>query len=159
MRPIFAGALLALGMLLAPVALEAQNPPPAPPQRPVETELVFDREVFQYPSFTRRNPFRPLVAGDSGGPRYEQLSLIGIMYSPDPSASVAVLSTGGVAIAEDGTTAPIDGDAYYLKVGQTIGNVTVRAIHRDRIDVTVTEFDELIPRTMIFVSRRPGGTP
>lgn len=149
-------SLLSLVVLLAPAGLEAQEPPP---QRPVETELVFDREVFQYPSFTRRNPFRALVAGDNGGPRFERLTLIGIMYSEDPTQSVAVLSTGGVAIAADGTTAPIDGDAYYLKVGQTIGNVTVRAIHRDRVDVTVTEFDEVIPRTMIFVSRRPGGTP
>ena len=149
-------SMMCVAALLAPADAEAQNPPP---ERPVETELVFDREVFQYPSFTRRNPFRALVAADSGGPRFERLTLIGIMYSDDPTQSVAVVSTGGVAIAEDGTTAPVDGDGYYLKVGQTIGNVTVRAIHRDRVDVTVTEFDEVIPRTMIFVSRRPGGTP
>lgn len=147
--------LVCLAALLAPATARAQEPP----QRPVETELVFDREVFQYPSFTRRNPFRALVAADAGGPRYEQLSLIGIMYSNDPTQSVAVVSTGGVTVNEDGTTAPVDGDGYYLKVGQTIGNVTIRAIHRDRVDVTVTEFDEVIPRTMIFVSRRPGGTP
>jgi isoaspartyl peptidase/L-asparaginase-like protein (Ntn-hydrolase superfamily) len=115
--------------------------------------------VFQYPSFTRRNPFRPLLAADESGPRYEQLSLIGIMLSADPSASVAVVSTGGVAVAEDGTVSPIPGDAYYLKVGERIGNVVVREIHRDRVEVTVTEFDEQIPRTMVFASRRPGGTP
>lgn len=149
---------LAVAALLLPAIAVAQNPPP-PPERPLETELVFDREVFQYPSFTRRNPFRPLLASDAGGPRFERLTLIGIVFSDDPSQSVAVLSTGGVTIAEDGTTAPVDGDAYYLKVGQSVGNTTVRAIHRDRIDVVVTEFDEQIPRTMIFVSRRPGGTP
>ena len=149
---------LAIATLLLPAAAEAQDPP-QPPQRPLETELVFDREVFQYPSFTRRNPFRPLLASDSGGPRFERLTLIGIVYSEDPSQSVAVLSTGGLTIAEDGTTQPVDGDAFYVRVGQTVGNTTVRAIHRDRVDVIVTEFDEQIPRTMIFVSRRPGGTP
>jgi hypothetical protein len=148
---------LAAAALLLPTVAEAQNPPP--PERPLETELVFDREVFQYPSFTRRNPFRPLLASDAGGPRFERLTLIGIVYSDDPSQSVAVLSTGGLSIAEDGTTQPIAGDAHYLKVGQSVGNTTVRAIHRDRVDVVVTEFDEQIPRTMIFVSRRPGGTP
>lgn len=156
-RFLFGACALAAVVAVAPAEAEAQEPP-QPPQPPTETELVFDREVFQYPSFTRRNPFRPLSA-NTGGPRYEQLSLIGIMYSSDPSASVAVVSTGGVAIAEDGTMAPVDGDAYYVKVGETIGNVTVRAIHRDRVDVTVAEFDDQIPRTMVFVSRREGGTP
>jgi hypothetical protein len=151
---------LALGVaLVAPAAISAQDPAAQPPQRPAETELIFEREVFQYPSFTRRNPFRPLLAADESGPRYEQLSLIGIMLSADPATSVAVVSTGGVTVAEDGTLSPVAGDAYYLKVGERIGNVVVREIHRDRVEVTVTEFDEQIPRTMVFASRRPGGTP
>ena len=124
-----------------------------------ETELVFEREVFQYPSFTRRNPFRALGIDDGGGPRYEQLSLIGIMYSDDPSASVAVVSTGGVAVLDDVTTSPIAGEAYYLKVGEQLGNLTVTAIHRDRVEVVVSEFDDRIPRTMSIESRRPGGSP
>ena len=152
-------ALVAVGVALAmPSAAWAQDPPQPPPQPPAETELIFDREVFQYPQFTRRNPFRPLLAADAGGPRYEQLTLIGIMYSEDPSASVAVVSTGSVTVAEDGTLAATEGDAYYMRVGETRGNVTVRAIHRDRVDVTVQEFDQQIPRTMVFVSRRQGGS-
>jgi hypothetical protein len=154
LRPVWA---LVVGMALVIPAAAAAQTPPAPPQPPTETELVFDREVFRYPTFTRRNPFRPLLAAD-GGPRYEQLSLIGIMYSTDPSASVAVVSTGGVNVEPNGTLTPIDGDAYYLKVGEQIGNVTVRAIHRDRVEVTVSEFDDQISRTMIFASRRPGGS-
>ncbi len=155
----WSGAVLVCSAL-ALISSEARaQDPPQPPQPPQETELVFDREVFSYPSFTRRNPFRPLLAADEGGPRYEQLSLIGIMYSDDPTASVAVLSTGGVTVAEDGTLSAVEGDAFYVKAGGRIGNVTVRAIHRDRVDVTVSEFDDLIPRTMVFVSRRQGGTP
>ena len=149
-----------VALVVVPVIVEAQNPPSPPPlpQPPVETELVFEREVFQYPSFTRRNPFRALGIDDGGGPRYEQLSLIGIMYSDDPSASVAVVSTGGVAVLDDGTTSPIAGEAYYLKVGEQLGNLTVTAIHRDRVEVVVSEFDDRIPRTMSIESRRPGGS-
>ena len=137
-----------------PVAGDAQAPPPGPPPEP---ELVFEREVFQYPAFQRRNPFIPLE-GAQGGVRFEQLSLIGIMYSPDPTASVAILSTGGVTVNEDGTTAPVDGDAYNVKVGQTIGNTTLREIQRDRIIVDVTEFGLTDRRTMFFQSRRQGGS-
>jgi hypothetical protein len=133
---------------------EAQAPPPGPPQEP---ELVFEREVFQYPAFQRRNPFVPLE-GAEGGVRFEQLNLIGIMYAPDPTASVAVLSTGGVQVADDGTLSAVPGDAFNVKVGQTLGNVTIREIQRDRIIVDVEEFGLTDRRTMFFQSRRQGGS-
>jgi len=153
------GLALAVGAALAvPVAVQAQDPPQPPRPPSGDTELVFNREVFQYPSFTRRNPFRPLLAAE-GGPRFEQLSLIGVVYSNNPAESVAVLSTGGVSMNEDGTMSPVAGDAYYVKVGERVGNVTVRQILRDRVEVTVTEFDEQLSRTMVFASRRQGGTP
>jgi len=147
------GAALA-SLLGAPSAARAQEPPPGPPTEP---ELVFEREVFQYPAFTRRNPFSALL-GAGGELRYEQLSLIGIMYSPDPSASVAVVSTGGVNLNPDGTVTAVAGDAYNVKVGQRIGNTTVREIQRDRVIVDVEEFGLTDRRTMIFLSRRQGGS-
>jgi hypothetical protein len=158
-RSLVIGA--AVVAVLGPVtaeALSAQAPPPARPPS-TETELVFQREVFQYPAFTRRNPFRPLLGADGGGPRFEQLSLIGIVYSSDPAASVAVVTTGGVAIAADGTMTPIDGDASYLKVGQRLGNSTVVEIRRDAVVFDVEVFDAVERQTMTFVSRRQGGTP
>jgi len=152
---------LALGLLAAfavlaavPAPGAAQEPPPGPPSEP---ELIFEREVFQYPAFQRRNPFVPLE-GAQGGMRFEQLSLIGIMYSPDPTASVAVVTTGGVQVAENGTLTPIEGDAYNVKVGQTIGNTTIREIQRDRVIVDVEEFGLTDRRTMFFQSRRQGGS-
>jgi hypothetical protein len=155
------GSLLAFAALVGlPAALHAQAPAPAAaPQGgpPVEPELVYERETFAYPAFARRNPFIPLE-GAQGGVRYEQLSLIGIMYSPDPAASVAVVSTGGYQIAEDGSLSPVDGDAFNVKVGQRIGNATIREIQRDRIVVDVEEFGLTDRRTMIFLSRRPGGS-
>jgi hypothetical protein len=121
-------------------------------------ELVYDREVFQYPEFTRKNPFVALDGAMGGGPRFEQMSLIGVMYSPDGN-SVAVLSTGGVQVAEDGTTTPIDGDSYNMKVGDSIGNTTVIEIRRDAVIVDVEVFDAVERHTMTFVSRLQGGTP
>lgn len=149
----------ALFAIAPPADAHAQDPaaPAAVPEPARDTELVFDREIFQYPSFTRRNPFRPLE-GAAGGVRYEQLTLIGIMYSPDASASVAVVSTGGVAVADDGTTTAIEGDSFYLKPGETIGNTTIIEIRRDAVIVDVEVFDAVERVTMNFVSRRPGGT-
>jgi hypothetical protein len=136
-----------------PAEAAQQAPPPGPPAEPA---LVFEREVFQYPAFARRNPFLPLAAG--GELRYEQLSLIGIIYSSDPSASVAVLSTGGVSIGDNGVVAGIEGDAYNAKIGQRIGNTTIREIQRDRVVVDVEEFGLTERRTMVFISRRQGGS-
>ena len=153
---VLAAGLLTAFALAAPGSVEAQDPQPPPPAAG-ETELVFEREVFSYPSFTRRNPFRPLL-GAAGGVRYEQLSMIGIMYSSDPASSVAVLSTGGVQVAEDGTMSPIDGDAYYLKVGDNIGNTTIVEIRRDAVVVDVEVFDSVDREIMNFVSRRQGGS-
>jgi hypothetical protein len=151
-RAVFFG-LLVVGVL--PGTARAQQPAPQGP--PAEPELIYEREIFRYPSFARRNPFVPLE-GAQGGIRFEQLSLIGIMYSSDPAASVAVVSTGGYTIAADGTMSPVDGVAYNVKVGQRIGNVTIREIQRDRIVVDVEEFGLTDRRTMIFLSRRQGGS-
>ena len=134
-----------------------QEPPPPPPAE--EAELVFEREVFQYPSFTRRNPFRPLDAADENGPRFESLALIGIMYSADPGASVAVVTTGGVELAEDGTLSAVDGDAFNVKVGDRLGNATIREIRRDAVVADVEIFDSVEQQILTFVSRRTGGTP
>ena len=148
-------SLLLCALAATPLGVTAQEPPPPPPQQPVEVELSSVREVFVYPTFTRRNPFTALTVDDL---RFEQLSLIGLVYSSDPSASVAILSTGGVDVADDGTLAAREGDGYYAKVGERVGNVTIREIQRDRVIVDVEEFGLTERRTMFFSSRRQGGS-
>jgi hypothetical protein len=147
-------------LVLAPAEARAQDPDTetSPLGPAVDTELVFDREVFQYPEWTRRNPFTAFAGGTSRGPRFERLSLIGLIYSPEGN-SVAVLSTGGVAVAEDGTTSPIEGDAYSMKVGDSIGNTTIVEVRRDAVIVDVQVFDAVQSHIMTFVSRLQGGTP
>ncbi len=132
-------ALLAALAILGGEPLMAQEgqPPQGPP---VEPELVFEREIFVYPEVERRNPFKPLVAADAGGPRFEQLRLSGIIYSLVPDRSVAVFNTGAVMVAEDGTLTAEEGESYFARVGERIGNVTVIEIARDSVVVEVEEF-------------------
>lgn len=148
------GLVLAAGCLTLPTAVVAQEPPAQEEAPAPETELVFEREVFEYPSFPRSNPFLPLSASDQGGPRYEQLSLTGIIWDPDPTFSVAVLSTGQVNVAADGTITLAPGDTFHGKVGQRVGNTTIREIQRDRVVVDVEEFGLTDRRTMFIASRR-----
>lgn len=147
--------LLSISALM-PAALFGQD---APPAQQAQTELVFEREVFRYPSFERRNPFRPLVASDQG-PRFEQLRLMGIIHASDPSESVATLGTSTVTVSPDGATVTVQpGEAWYLKVGQSIGNIRVVEIHEQRVVVEVEEFGLTERHTMQLQTRRLGGTP
>jgi hypothetical protein len=147
---------LGVAILFAPAFVEGQSEEQS--ATAAETELVFEREIFQYPEFTRRNPFIPLDTDDTG-PRFDQLSLIGVMYSADdPASSVAVVSTGGVAFADDGTMSAVAGEAFYLKVGQRLGNVTVVQILREQVIVDVEEFGLKDRKTLEIIQSRQGGT-
>jgi hypothetical protein len=144
--------------MLLPVGLRAQQQPP-PPAGQQPTELVFEREVFRYPSFQRRNPFRALVAGE-GGPRFEQLRLMGVLHDADPASSVAVVGTSAVSISEDGLNVSVtEGQTWYLKVGQSIGNVRIIEIRREQVVVEVEEFGLTEQKIMQLETRRLGGTP
>lgn len=151
------GLISASAALLAPLGAEAQGPPPA--QQP-PTELVFEREVFTYPTGARRNPFRPLTGSNQGGPRFETLRVLGIIHSADPRASTVMLGTSTVSVSEDGTNVSVGkGQSWFLKVGQSIGNVRVVEIRRDQVVVEVEEFGLTEQKIMQLQIRRLGGTP
>lgn len=162
-RHVNAGLGLLTGALLLPLAASAQEPPPAgqqPPAQQAPTELVFEREVFTYPSLQRRNPFRPLSGGNQGGPRFDELRLVGIIYSDDPSGSVAVVGTSTVEWSEDGSSATVQpGQSWYLKVGQSVGNIRIVEIRREQVVVEVEEFGLTEQKIMQRLTRRLGGTP
>ncbi|MHB1193357.1 MAG: hypothetical protein ACYC6F_09945 [Longimicrobiales bacterium] len=151
---------LLAGALLLPPAAAAQEPPANPPAQQQPTELVFEREVFSYPSVRRRNPFHPLTGADQGAPRFEELRVVGILYSDDPSGSVAVLGTSTVDLSEDGATVTVQpGPSWYLKVGQSVGNIRVVEIHREQVVVEVAQFGLTEQKIMQLQTRRLGGTP
>jgi hypothetical protein len=141
------------GVLTAEQASSAR-----PAQHPRSTDLVFEREVFDYPRFTRRNPFVALVASE-GGPRYEQIQLRGIIYSDDPGESVALLGIGTVAEQGGGAQAASTSGtsrSRRVRVGGTWGNVRVLEIRRTEILVEVEEFGLTEQRTMRMPPRGQG---
>jgi len=160
MSRLTSGSLALAAVLVVPALAAAQDPPPDPPVRQQQTELVFEREVFRYPEFQRRNPFRPLVASDSGGPRFSQLRLIGIIHSDDPSLSVAIVGTSQVNLSQDASAVTlVEGQSWYLKVGQSVGNIRIVEVRREQVVVEVEEFGLTEQKIMQLETRRLGGTP
>lgn len=111
------GALLVL-FIFAPVPLVAQGTSEAP---------VMEREVFQYPVVGRRDPFAPLSAGDELGPRFEDLALSGIIYSPQ---------RGSVAVLVDRATER----RYRVWEGDVIGGARLLQVSESDAEFLVTVF-------------------
>jgi hypothetical protein len=154
--------LVMLGLCLAaPAGLAAQKADStAAPKKPGQpAELVFTREVFTYPNVARRNPFVPLSTADRG-PRFDQLRLMGVIYDDhDPANSVAMLGTSTVSMSTDSTNVSVSqqGQTWYLRVGETTGNVRVVEIRPDySVVVEVDQFGITERRVMRMAT--PGGT-
>ncbi len=155
------GVALVAGLTFAPAALVAQDgqQPPPPPARPDSVELRAEREVFAYPGFERRNPFKPLVGPDEGaGPRFEVMRLRGIAFSREPGRSIATLVAGGGTMMTDAGVQQVRGQSARLRVGQRWGNVRIVEIRRDRIIVEVEEFGLSERREMRLPARSQGGS-
>ncbi|MBA2670903.1 MAG: hypothetical protein H0U67_11070 [Gemmatimonadetes bacterium] len=93
-----------------------------------DTVLVYDREVFRYDRGGRPDPFRSLLTNEDLGIRTEDLTLLGVIFHPDPSQSVAVLARRGVD------------RRLRARVGERLGSVRVVGINQRSIDVVVEEF-------------------
>lgn len=85
-------AAVVLLLLVAPGlnAQEAEQDPAAEVDR-AQTAPMLERETFSYAAEGRRDPFRPLDAGDELGPRFEDLALSGIIYSPEAGSLVVLV--------------------------------------------------------------------
>ena len=116
--------------------------------------LAFEREVFAYPEYSRRNPFRTLVSAAGGGPRFEGLLLLGILYSPFAGESIAVFGEGTRTINPADRTRPetvtveLNGSTYRVREGATLGNLTVRKIERQQVTIELVEFGLTETRVM-----------
>jgi hypothetical protein len=140
--------LMGATLLAAPVFpgaedAAAQQPQPgaeqASPPRPDTVDLVFEREVFTYPTYQRRNPFIPLVGGAEGGPRYEDLALLGIIESPDPELSVALFGLRSEMQGGDREQGQLP-QTYRVRRGDVLGNVRILDIQEKLVVVEVDEF-------------------
>ena len=128
-------AVLAVAMILA------ESPPAVAQETGREVEAAADtstrvspvgsagigRETFYYPGGQRRDPFEPLSAGDELGPRFEDLNLSGIVYSP---------STGSIAVLTDKAT----GKRYRVWEGDLIGGAKLVRVRASEVDFVVTAF-------------------
>lgn len=126
----FRAALAAL--VLAAAGVAAQQAAVAPADSTAAVSLpeaeVYRREVFRYPGAAGRpDPFYPLLSGEELGVRVQDLTLVGIVYSGDPRASVATF------------TLPAGGQRVRLRTGQRLGSVTVLSIQPRRVDVREDE--------------------
>ena len=143
--------LVGVGLLVfsaAPLGAQDDPPPVPPPQVLDSVDLVFEREAFFYPRYERRNPFSPLLSGDGSGPRFEEIQLIGIIYSSNPDLSVASFGPrpgqgGGVGV-----------QSYRVRRGDTLGNIQILEIQQTRVVVRIDEFGMTEQRIMEL--KRPG---
>ena len=154
------GGLEAQG-LIAGVGLAGQDTPAQQPQGQLDSlALAFEREVFTYPSYARRNPFKTLVSAEGGGPRFESLLLLGVLYSPFAGESIALFGEGTRSVNPVDRTATVDitGGTYRVREGATLGNLTVSKIDRLGVTIELIEFGLTESRTLLLPRAvpRPG---
>lgn len=153
MRNIVKALVMAgLGPALAAGSAEAQQAGQQPAgQQQAESEtataesimLVYDREVYVYNGDNRRDPFRPLSSATDMGPRFEMLSLQGIIYATGQGRSVALLG--------DAT-----GRIHRVRSGDVVGNSRVIEIGPTRVVLAVENFGTI--RQEILELPRRGGS-
>ncbi|GMR12401.1 MAG: hypothetical protein BMS9Abin29_0590 [Gemmatimonadota bacterium] len=143
-------AMLALALSVS-AAASGQTPPPP------DQGLVMDREVFRYPDYARRNPFAPLLSAEGGGPRFERLVLLGIVFSSDANNSIALFGEGSTTVASSTEISVTAGArTYRLRVGESIGNTTVLEIHENQVVVAVDDFGQSEQHTLELRRRTVG---
>lgn len=114
------GPVLAAGLL---VGLSAS----AAPAQGAAEEGALSREVFEYPAEGRRDPFEPLSTDEELGPRFEDLRLAGVIYSPE---------RGSIAILSDVATQR----RYRVWEGDVIGGARLVMVRPDEVEFQVTVF-------------------
>lgn len=113
--------------------------------------LVFEREVFTYPMFERRNPFRPQTGDDALGPRFEDLVLLGVIIDPDPTRSIAVVGARPPgATSEQAATR-----TFRLRRGQAVGNARLIDIQRRQVLMEVDDFGQRETRVLDLIRQPP----
>jgi hypothetical protein len=124
---ITCAALLVVAFAFPASRARAQaKPKPFEPPKPLP-KLVFEREVFEYPGASRRDPFRPLTDNDTQGPLFSEIVLSGIIVQQDPSQSLVMFHD-------------TNKKEYRLHRGDRVGNITVLDITRSSVVFSVEEF-------------------
>jgi len=139
-------------LIISALPVGAQDPPPDTVEAralPDSVTLVFEREVFLYPQYQRRDPFAPLISGAEAGPRYEGLQLLGVIYSTSPEKSVVLFGP-----RPEQTSDPAVMRTYRMRRGDKLGNIRILQIQETRVVVEIEEFGMREQRIMQL--QRPG---
>ncbi|MFQ5745602.1 MAG: hypothetical protein ACE5HF_00110 [Gemmatimonadota bacterium] len=111
-----------------------------------DTSIVLRREVFNYPSSGRQDPFQAPDASSVLGPRFEDLELSGVIYSPD---------AGSMAVLVDRTSLK----RYRVWEGDLVGDARLVEVRPSEAVFRVTVFG--VSRTEILhvksQEKEPGG--
>ena len=167
MKVVYSSLFVVALCWLAPGELAGQGADQDPSTEARDSlTLAFEREVFSYPQYERRNPFRSLLGSDEG-PRFETLVLVGILLSPFAGESIATLGEGSRRLnpsrsgGAESYTLELTGATYRVREGDIVGNgnVTVRTIEHGQVTVDVAEFGLLETRIMELPRATAGGDP
>jgi hypothetical protein len=120
---------------------------------PDSLQLVFEREVFNYPQYERRNPFQPFTGVEVSGPRFEDVVLLGVVIQPNPQESVAVLGARPPGSTSDQPPT----QTYRLRAGESLGNMRVIDIREREVLLEVGDFG--VNETRRLTLRRPPPAP
>lgn len=97
-------------------------------RRGAKGEMTFTREVYDYESGGRRDPFVSLISSGDLRPLFTDLKLVTIIYDATGRNSVAIL--------RDLSTK----DQYRVRVGQTLGRMRISSIQPRQVGFVIEEF-------------------
>ncbi len=109
---------------------------------PADEPLRLVREVFLYPTGSRRDPFESLADRDDLGPRFEELTLTGVIYNPAGGSVALVVATNG--------------RRFRVRRGDVIGNARVLDIAPDRVLFAVETFGVVRQETLERKRKKEG---
>lgn len=92
------------------------------------TEITIEREVFEYQSGGRRDPYKSLMSSSDVRPLLSDLRLTAVAFDPDGNNSVAILRD------------TFSKQQYRIRVGQQLGRLRVAAIRQRTVQFTIEEF-------------------
>ncbi len=135
---------IGLAFLVVPVMSAGAQQGGQRAPRGQDITLVYEREIFTYRGQDRRDPFQPLTQDNQMGPRFQDLSLQGIVYSNVPGESLAVLRAGGDRVLR-------------VRVGDVIGNSRVIEIGPTRVVMAVENFGTIRQEILELPQREGAG--
>ncbi len=110
--------------------------------------VIFNREVFSYPSGGRRDPFSSLIETGDIRPMLADLEIVAITLSTNERMSIATLKDKS------------SDEIYRVRVGSVFGRMRVVAIRQREVVVAIDEFGNTRQETLsINVSVGGGRTP